>query len=155
MLFLFAPVLGETHEEAEAKNQRGLASRRFQEHALGLQSALSGIDLSQFDLDKPLPEMTTNGSIASLAGFAQFGSGKTLRQVIIEGGKSSAIESVGTNRGIQGNEQHAISKQVGTLNASRSLIAQAAEQIARQNTTAQRVPDNQQAIVAVNGLLPV
>jgi FMN-dependent oxidoreductase (nitrilotriacetate monooxygenase family) len=96
VLFLFAPVLGETREEAEAKNTRGLASRRFQEHALALQSALSGIDLSRFDLDLPLPEMTTNGSIASLAGFAQFGSGKTLRQVIVEGGKSSAIEAVGT-----------------------------------------------------------
>lgn len=96
VLFLVAPVLGDTHSEAEARNERGLASHRFQEQALGLQSALSGIDLSQFDLDKPLPEMTTNGSIASLAGFAQFGSGKTLRQVIIEGGKSSAIEAVGT-----------------------------------------------------------
>jgi len=96
VLYLFAPVLGETRDEAEAKNQRGLASRRFQEHALAMHSALSGIDLSQFDLDKPLPEMTTNGSIASLAGFAQFGSGKTLRQVIVEGGKSSAIEAVGT-----------------------------------------------------------
>jgi FMN-dependent oxidoreductase (nitrilotriacetate monooxygenase family) len=96
VLFLFAPVLGETHEEALAKNERGLASSRFQIHALALHSALSGIDLSQFDLDKPLPEMNTNGSIASLAGFAQFGSGKTLRQAIIEGGKASAIEAVGT-----------------------------------------------------------
>jgi FMN-dependent oxidoreductase (nitrilotriacetate monooxygenase family) len=96
VLFLFAPVLGETEEEAKAKNARGLASRRFQEHALALHSALSGIDLSQFDLDKPLPELKTDGSIASLAGFAQFGSGKTLRQLIVEGGKASSIDCVGT-----------------------------------------------------------
>jgi FMN-dependent oxidoreductase (nitrilotriacetate monooxygenase family) len=96
MLFLFAPVLGKTRAEAEAENERGLESSRFRDHALALQSALAGIDLSQFDLDKPLPEMTTNGSIASLAGFAQFGSGKPLRQLIREGGKASCLDAVGT-----------------------------------------------------------
>jgi FMN-dependent oxidoreductase (nitrilotriacetate monooxygenase family) len=96
MLFLFAPVLGKTRAEAEAENERGLESSRFHHHTLALHSALSGIDLSQFDLDKPLPEMTTNGSIASLGGFAQFGSGKTLRQVIREGGKATCLEAVGT-----------------------------------------------------------
>jgi long-chain alkane monooxygenase len=96
VLFLLAPVLGETREEAEVKNQRGLSSQRFQDQTLALHSALSGIDLSQFDLDKPLPEMTTNGSIDSLAGFAQFGSGKPLRQVIVETGGKSAVNAVGT-----------------------------------------------------------
>jgi FMN-dependent oxidoreductase (nitrilotriacetate monooxygenase family) len=96
VLFLFAPVIGETEAEAKAKNERGLASRRFQEHALALHSALSGIDLGKFDMDKPLPELTTDGSIASLAGFAQFGSGKTLRQLVVEGGKATSFEAVGT-----------------------------------------------------------
>jgi FMN-dependent oxidoreductase (nitrilotriacetate monooxygenase family) len=96
VLFLFAPVLGETEEEAEAKNRRGLAESRFQERALALYSALSDIDLSQFDLDKPLPALTTNGETTSLARFAQFGSGKTLRQVVMEGGKGSSIDVVGT-----------------------------------------------------------
>jgi FMN-dependent oxidoreductase (nitrilotriacetate monooxygenase family) len=96
VLYLFAPVLGATQDEAEAANARGLASPRFHEHALALQSALSGIDLSQFDLDQPLPDLTTNGSIAALAGFAQFGSGKTLRQLVMEGGKATSFESVGT-----------------------------------------------------------
>ena len=96
MLFLLAPVLGTTRGEAEAENERGLSSSRFQHHALALQSALAGIDLSQFDLDKPLPEMTTSGSIASLAGFAQFGSGKPLKQLIREGGKSCCLDLVGT-----------------------------------------------------------
>jgi long-chain alkane monooxygenase len=96
VLFLLSPVLGETREEAEAKNKCGLSSRRFQDQTLALHSALSGIDLSQFDLDKPLPEMTTNGSIDSLAGFAQFGSGKPLRRVIVEAGGKSAVNAVGT-----------------------------------------------------------
>ncbi|HEX4507141.1 MAG TPA: NtaA/DmoA family FMN-dependent monooxygenase, partial [Alphaproteobacteria bacterium] len=96
MLFLLAPVMGKTRAEAEAENERGLESSRFHHHTLALHSALSGIDLSQFDLDKPLPEMTTNGSIASLSGFAQFGSGKTLKQVIRESGKASCLDCVGT-----------------------------------------------------------
>jgi len=96
ILFLFAPVLGETEEEARAKNARGLASPRYHQHILALHSALSGIDMAQFDLDKPLPEMATEGSIAALASFAQFGSGKTLRQLIVEGGKASSIDAVGT-----------------------------------------------------------
>jgi FMN-dependent oxidoreductase (nitrilotriacetate monooxygenase family) len=96
VLFLFAPVLGETEEEAKAKDARGLASRRFQDRALLLYSAITDIDLSQFDLDKPLPELTTNGETTSLARFAQFGSGKTLRQVLMEGGKGGSIDMVGT-----------------------------------------------------------
>jgi FMN-dependent oxidoreductase (nitrilotriacetate monooxygenase family) len=96
VLFLFAPVLGATEEEAKATNARGLASPRYQEHGLALQSALSGIDLGQFDMDKPLPELSTQGSIASLTEFAQFGSGKTLRQITIEGSKASSFDSVGT-----------------------------------------------------------
>jgi long-chain alkane monooxygenase len=95
VLFLLAPVLGKTRAEAEAENERGLASSRFHHHVLALQSALAGIDLSKFSLDEPLPEMTTSGSIASLAGFAQFGSGKPLKQLIREGGKSSCLDLVG------------------------------------------------------------
>ncbi len=96
VLYLLAPVLGETEADARARNSRGLESPRFQEHALAMQSAFSGIDMSKFDLDKPLPDLSTNGSIAVLAGFAQFGSGKTLRQLVIEGGKSGALDAVGT-----------------------------------------------------------
>jgi FMN-dependent oxidoreductase (nitrilotriacetate monooxygenase family) len=96
VLYLLAPVLGETEAEAKEKNRRGLDDRRFQERALALYSALSDIDLSKFDLDKPLPQLTTNGETTSLARFAQFGSGKTLRQVLMEGGKGSSIDLVGT-----------------------------------------------------------
>ena len=46
MLFLLAPVLGRTRADAVAENERGLASSRFHHHTLALQSALSGIDLS-------------------------------------------------------------------------------------------------------------
>jgi len=96
VLFLLAPVLGETEEEARAKNTKGLDSLRFQETTLAFQSALCGIDLSQFDPDQPLPELSTNGSMTVLAGFAQWGSGKPIRQLVREAGKGGAFDAVGT-----------------------------------------------------------
>jgi FMN-dependent oxidoreductase (nitrilotriacetate monooxygenase family) len=96
VLFLLAPVLGDTEAEAIAKNARGLASRSFQERTLAFQSALCGIDLSGFDLDEPLPPLETNGSKAVLAAFAQWGSGKPLRQLIHDSGKGGVIDAVGT-----------------------------------------------------------
>ena len=96
VLFLLAPVLGETEDDARARNERGLASRRFQEATLAFQSALCGIDLSQFSLDEPLPDLTTNGSLSILAGFAQWGSGKPLRELVRDAGKSGSIDAVGT-----------------------------------------------------------
>jgi FMN-dependent oxidoreductase (nitrilotriacetate monooxygenase family) len=96
ILYLFSPVMGETEEEAKAQNERGLSSQRFTDRALGLYSAITDIDLSKFDLDKPLPELTTNGESTSLAKFAQFGSGKSLRQLVREGGTGSCVECVGT-----------------------------------------------------------
>jgi len=96
VLFLIAPVLGETETEARAKNERGLNSRKFQELTLAFQSALSGIDLSKFDLEQPLEKLSTEGSTSVLAEFAQWGTGKPLRQLIAESGKTTSVEAVGT-----------------------------------------------------------
>jgi FMN-dependent oxidoreductase (nitrilotriacetate monooxygenase family) len=96
VLYLFAPVMGETEEEAQKKNLRGVSSQRFIDRVLGLYGGITDIDFSKFDLDKPLPELTTNGEASSLAKFAQHGSGKTLRQCIIEGGTGACFDVVGT-----------------------------------------------------------
>jgi len=97
LLYLFSPVMGETEEEAKMVNERGIAQHRFTERWLSLISGITDIDFSKFDMDKPLPEdLTTNGELSSLRRFAQLGSGKTLRQLIKEGGKSSSVEVVGT-----------------------------------------------------------
>ena len=78
-------------------NERGMSQRQFAERRLSLMSGITDIDFSKFDMDKPLPEdLTTNGESSSLQRFAQLGSGKTLRQLIKEGGKSSSVEVVGT-----------------------------------------------------------
>jgi FMN-dependent oxidoreductase (nitrilotriacetate monooxygenase family) len=97
VLYLFSPVMGETEEEAKMVNERGMSQRQFAERRLSLMSGITDIDFSKFDMDKPLPEdLTTNGESSSLKRFAQLGSGKTLRQLIKEGGKSSSVEVVGT-----------------------------------------------------------
>jgi alkanesulfonate monooxygenase SsuD/methylene tetrahydromethanopterin reductase-like flavin-dependent oxidoreductase (luciferase family) len=56
----------------------------FIEAALAAIGTVTDIDFSQFDLDRELPPLTTNGEQGSLDKFAQWGSGKTLRQLAAE-----------------------------------------------------------------------
>ena len=99
VLFLIAPILGATEEEAQAKYQRLLSSSDFITLNLSLISAITDIDFKKFDLDKPLPErLVTNGEQGSLDNFQQWGSGKTLQALVVEasGGIAASIELVGT-----------------------------------------------------------
>lgn len=80
VLFVISPVMAETEAEAQRKF-KALATSEVQiETALAGMSSITDVDFSKFDLDKPLPEFTTNGEMGSLVTFAQWGSGKTLRQ---------------------------------------------------------------------------
>lgn len=93
VLFIFKVSMGETEEEARAQYQRNIAQPRFIERQLGLISGITEIDFGKFDLDKTIPQnLTTNGESASLARFAQFGSGKTLRQLA----QDKAADLIGT-----------------------------------------------------------
>jgi alkanesulfonate monooxygenase SsuD/methylene tetrahydromethanopterin reductase-like flavin-dependent oxidoreductase (luciferase family) len=58
-------------------------------------SSWTDIDFSVFDLDSPLPEVATNAGQASLAKFAQHGSGRTLRELAV-GGINDGVDLVGT-----------------------------------------------------------
>jgi alkanesulfonate monooxygenase SsuD/methylene tetrahydromethanopterin reductase-like flavin-dependent oxidoreductase (luciferase family) len=84
VLFLVYPFLGETDDEAVARHKRLVNSPGFVEAALAAVGTVTDIDFSRFDLDKPLPPLTTNGEQGSLDKFAQWGSGKTLRQLAQE-----------------------------------------------------------------------
>jgi FMN-dependent oxidoreductase (nitrilotriacetate monooxygenase family) len=84
VLFLVYPILGETDDEAQARHQRMVSSLGFVEAALAAVGTVTDIDFSGFDLDAPLPHLTTNGEQGSLDKFAQWGSGKTLRQLAQE-----------------------------------------------------------------------
>jgi alkanesulfonate monooxygenase SsuD/methylene tetrahydromethanopterin reductase-like flavin-dependent oxidoreductase (luciferase family) len=84
VLFLVYPFLAETDDEARAKYQRMMSSPAFIERSLVGISSITDIDFSKFPLDEPLPHLTTNGEQGSLDKFAQWGTGKTLRQLAME-----------------------------------------------------------------------
>jgi FMN-dependent oxidoreductase (nitrilotriacetate monooxygenase family) len=95
VLFLIAPVVGETVEEARERDARWAADPAHIEYVLAEISSITEIDFSQFDLDQPLPEVTTNGERGTLEHFAKKGAGKTLRELAITG-LSDSVELVGT-----------------------------------------------------------
>ncbi len=99
VMFLVSPILAETEAEAHAKHRRMVSAPSFLERCLALISAITDIDFKKYDLDKPLPErLVTNGEQGSLDMFQQWGSGKTLRDLVVEssGGIAASIELIGT-----------------------------------------------------------
>lgn len=98
VLFLVYPILAETDAEALAKRERMVSAPRFIERALASISTVTDIDFSKFPLDEALPRLTTNGEQGSLDKFAQWGSGKTLRQLAMErfGAAGSDVDFVGS-----------------------------------------------------------
>lgn len=95
ILFLIAPVVGETVDEALERDAGWASDPAHIEYILAEISSITEIDFSQFDLDQPLPEVTTNGERGTLEHFAKRGSGKTLRELAI-GGLSDSIDLIGT-----------------------------------------------------------
>jgi FMN-dependent oxidoreductase (nitrilotriacetate monooxygenase family) len=96
VLFLVTPILADTNEEARAKAQRMTEDPHYIEQSLGILSAVTEIDFSKFDLDQPLPDdISTNGERGSLEKFVQRGSGKTLRQLVLDG-PLDAVDLIGT-----------------------------------------------------------
>jgi len=99
ILFCVTPTIGETEQDAHDKHNRMLNSPHFIVDMLASVSAITDIDFAQFPLDEPLPErLVTNGEQGSLDKFQQFGSGKTLRQLVVDGagGLVSSVELIGT-----------------------------------------------------------
>lgn len=97
VLFLVIPTLAETKEAAYAKRDELSKSTAFVDQTLSLISAITDIDFSKYDMDQPLPHLTTNGEQGSLDKFQQPGSGKTLRQLVYESAEfESSIELCGT-----------------------------------------------------------
>jgi FMN-dependent oxidoreductase (nitrilotriacetate monooxygenase family) len=96
VLFLIAPIVADTVEEAQAKKLRWMSDPRYIELVLATMSSITEIDFSAFDLDAPLPPVTTNGERGFLEAFVKRGEGKTLRQNIIDDGMGGANDFVGT-----------------------------------------------------------
>lgn len=98
VFYLVRVTLGETDEEAWSKHKRMVSSPDFIERTLMGISIITEIDFSKFDLDAPLPPLRTNGEQGSLDEFAQWGSGKTLRQLAQEayGTLETEIQFIGS-----------------------------------------------------------
>jgi FMN-dependent oxidoreductase (nitrilotriacetate monooxygenase family) len=98
LLFLVAPIIGETAEEAALKKARRAewAVRRLDER-LAHFSKITNIDFAKLDLDAPVGELTTNGHQASLAEFLKKAAGRTLRQTMGDYDSTvGSVELVGT-----------------------------------------------------------
>ncbi len=99
VLFCVTPTLGETTADARETHERRLNAPYFIDDMLASVSAITDIDFAQFPLDQILPaRLITNGEQGSLDKFQQWGSGKTLRQLVVDGagGLCSSVELVGT-----------------------------------------------------------
>jgi FMN-dependent oxidoreductase (nitrilotriacetate monooxygenase family) len=99
ILFCVTPTVGETERDAHEKHERMLNSPHFIDDMLASISSITDIDFAKFDLDEPLPgRLITNGEQGSLDKFQNYGSGKTLRQLVVDGsgGMVSSVELIGT-----------------------------------------------------------
>jgi FMN-dependent oxidoreductase (nitrilotriacetate monooxygenase family) len=96
IMFGIHPVIGRTPDEAKRKAETELNPDDYDiEEALDILSAHSEVDFSQFDLDGPLPEITTNGHRSTMEALR--GTGETVRDVARAWWRESVDESlVGT-----------------------------------------------------------
>jgi FMN-dependent oxidoreductase (nitrilotriacetate monooxygenase family) len=96
VLYLVSPIVADTREEALAKQERWLSTDSYVEYMLAEMSSITEIDFAQFDLDKPMPPVTTNGERGGLESFLARGKDKTLRELVSGSGIGSNVSLVGT-----------------------------------------------------------
>jgi FMN-dependent oxidoreductase (nitrilotriacetate monooxygenase family) len=93
VLFLAQPIIDVSMEAARERlrMKEAEADQHIDLHLSGM-SRLTGIDFAKFDLDEPLPELTTNGHQSSLAKWI----GKTPRSIVKTYGRKAGIDFTGT-----------------------------------------------------------
>ncbi|UFN49842.1 NtaA/DmoA family FMN-dependent monooxygenase [Roseomonas sp. OT10] len=97
VLFLVSPILGATEEEALARQRRNAEFHADNPHIrLAHLSKVTNIDFAEFDLDRPLGELRTNGHQQSLEQFIGKNRGRTLRELLVDYARTGSIELVGT-----------------------------------------------------------
>ncbi len=86
VLFLVAPIIGETEEEAqEKKRARAARAAATLAQRLAHLGKVTNIDFGKFDLDKPLPaDLTTNGHQQTLEEFRAKAAGRTIRETMAD-----------------------------------------------------------------------
>ncbi|SNB79436.1 FMN-dependent oxidoreductase, nitrilotriacetate monooxygenase family [Arboricoccus pini] len=98
LLFLIAPIIGGTEEEALIeKKRRSEQDADSIQQRLAFLSKITNIDFSTLDLDQPVPPLTTNGHQQLLEEFIAFAGRRTLRQALSDfNAAGEAIDLVGT-----------------------------------------------------------
>ena len=109
VLFLAQPIIDVSMEAArERVRMKEVESEQHIDLQLSGMSRLTGIDFSKFDLDAPLPELTTNGHQSSLAKWI----GKTPRSIVKTYGRKAGIDFTGTADHVAGMMQE-VMEEVG------------------------------------------
>lgn len=99
VLFLVAPIIGETEAEAQEKKRLRQARAEAQvPQRLAHLGKVTNIDFGRFDINKPLPDgVTTNGHQQTLDEFRRKYAGKTLREAMLDHNTTAlSVELVGT-----------------------------------------------------------
>jgi FMN-dependent oxidoreductase (nitrilotriacetate monooxygenase family) len=98
VLFLVAPILADTEEEAQQRAaQRVASAARHLDIRLAALAKITNIDFSQFDLDAPIGQLSTNGHQQSLMEFMRKAGNRTLRQAITDYSASGlSVDLIGT-----------------------------------------------------------
>jgi FMN-dependent oxidoreductase (nitrilotriacetate monooxygenase family) len=112
VLFNTSIVIGETMQDAQDRRERMNAALEANINArLAGMSYLTMIDFSKFDLDAPLPPVTTNASRASFEAYLSGDGTRTLRQMMLDP-SSGGLDFVGTADSIAA-EMQAVMQEVG------------------------------------------
>jgi FMN-dependent oxidoreductase (nitrilotriacetate monooxygenase family) len=98
VLFVVNPILtANADETAAVKAHRAELTQAAIDEALQSISYLSGVDFKRFDLDEPLPALTTNSNQGTLDNFvASAPAGSTLREILQARARKDGLAIVGT-----------------------------------------------------------
>ena len=102
VLFLVAPAVAETEEDAQALKARRAAQAAAQvDRKLAFLGKITNIDFARFDLDAPVGQLTTNGHQQTLDDFKRKAGDRTLRQAVAAyNSDGGSVELVGTPDGV-------------------------------------------------------
>ena len=112
VLFNTSVIIADTMQEALDRRARMTeALERNMDVRLAGMSYLSMIDFAKFDLDMPLPKLTTNASRASFEAYLSGDGTRTLREMLLDPG-SGGLDFVGTADSIAA-EMETVMQEVG------------------------------------------
>jgi len=102
VLFVVNPIVTANDEEsASVRARRSELTQAAIDEALQGVSYLSGVDFKKFDLDAPLPELSTNSNQGTLDNFVKSApAGSTLREILQARAKKDGLAVIGTGEQI-------------------------------------------------------